>query len=64
MSDATIRPAKYRCFDCGVIRQGHAGSASWVGQCHACPVGMLLVWELDGQPVNRGYFRPARPQER
>jgi len=54
-------PADYKCFDCGYeIHGSKAGSASFVGQCPECKMGMMLVVTLDGKPVNRGYFRGER----
>lgn len=49
-------PATYRCFDCGAFEQGEAASASFVGSCRACAMGMMLVWEINGKAVNRGYW--------
>lgn len=55
-------PAVYRCFDCGAFSNGEAASASFVGNCPTCRMGMILVWELNGEPVNRGYW-PEETEE-
>lgn len=54
------KPATFKCFDCGHEMDGQAGSRSNFLPCPECEKkrlpGIMLVYTLDGEPVNRGYF--------
>jgi transcription elongation factor Elf1 len=53
-------PATFKCFDCGHEREAQANSRTMFAGCPECDKkgdpGMMLVYTLNGEPVNRGYF--------